>query len=71
MIKSTGFSAVKPQNLRAASLLPECSSARIGEPVTTAFPAGRYGTVSGKLQHTLVAAGSASLFARPGVISDS
>ena len=32
-----------------------------------AFPSGRYFIVSGKLQHTFVALGIASLFARPGV----
>ena len=37
----------------------------------TAFPSGRYFIVSGKLQHTFVALGIASLFARPGVMSDS
>ena len=37
----------------------------------TAFPSGRYFIVSGKLQHTFVALGMASLFARPGVMSDS
>ena len=36
-----------------------------------AFPSGRYFKVSGKLQHTHFAEGMQSLFARPGVISDS
>ena len=36
-----------------------------------AFPSGRYFKVSGKLQHTHFADGMQSLFARPGVISDS
>ena len=39
--------------------------------MSAAFPSGRYFTVSGKLQHTFVAAGIASLLASPGVISDS
>ena len=43
----------------------------MGEPVSTAFSSGRYLSVSGKLQHTFFATGMQSLFARPGVRSDS
>ena len=50
---------------------PLSNSVRIGEPVSTALSAGKYFNVSGKLQHTLVALGIASLLAKPGVISDS
>ena len=71
MTISTGLSAVKPQNLRPASALPERSSWRIGVPVRTAFSAGRFATVSGKLQQILDAEERQSLLARPGVISDS
>ena len=67
----TGLSSVKLQNFLAASLSPVKSSVLIGVPVTTAFPSGRFFWVSGKLQHIFVAFGSASLFASPGVISDS
>ena len=39
--------------------------------MSTALSAGRLLTVSGKLQHTFAAEGIHSLFARPGVMSDS
>ena len=55
----------------ALSAFPSASSALIGEPVSTALSFGSILTVSGKLQHILVAAEKLSLFARPGVISDS
>ena len=71
MTMITGLFAVNPHMLSPASLLPSASSARMGEPVSTALSAGMFFIVSGKLQHTLSATGMHSLFARPGVISDS
>ena len=71
IIMTTGLFAVKLQRFKALRRSPERSSLRIGVPVNTALPAGRCLIVSGKLQQTLVAAGIDSLFARPGVISDS
>ena len=65
------FVLVKLQRSSPAALLPSKSSCLIGEPVRTAFPSGRYLSVSGKLQHILVAFLIAILLARPGVISDS
>ena len=59
------------KKLRPSSHFPVNNSSRIGEPVSTAFPSGRSFTVSGKLQHTLLALGILNLFANPGVISDS
>ena len=67
----TGLSEVKCRNSRALNLSPDNNSCRIGEPVRTAFPSGRYSSVSGKLQHTFVAADKDNLLASPGVISDS
>ena len=70
MIRRVGFLS-NPVSLRASSLLPLKSSFLIGEPVSTAFPFGRYCRVSGKLVQTFVANLVAILFASPGVISDS
>ncbi len=69
--RSTGFSSVNPHRRSPSSHFPVNNSSRIGEPVSTAFPSGRSFTVSGKLQHTLLALGILNLFANPGVISDS
>ena len=69
--KRTGFSSVNPHRRSPSSRFPVNNSSRIGEPVNTAFPSGRSFTVSGKLQHTLLALGILNLFANPGVISDS
>ena len=66
-----GLSAVKLHILKPSSLLPKSNSRRIGEPVKTALPSGRYEIVSGKLQQIFVASLIAILLARPGVISDS
>ncbi len=67
----TGLSFSNPQNFLPLSASPFISSLLMGVPVTTALSAGRYCAVSGKLQHIALAAGKLSLFARPGVISDS
>ena len=71
IIRTTGLLLSNPQNDNPLSLLPWKSSSRIGEPVKTAFSAGRCFMVSGKFVHTLDAQGIQSLFASPGVISDS
>ena len=54
-----------------SSMPPWASSARIGEPVSTALSPGRSFNVSGKLQHTFLATGMHILLASPGVMSDS
>ena len=69
--KDDGLSEVKWQNFFAISRSPVKSSWRIGEPVRTALSAGRFFKVSGKLQQIFVADGIESLFASPGVMSDS
>ena len=71
MTRITGFAALNPQNFRPSRASPDSSSWRIGVPVRTALFSGRHLTVSGKLQQTFAADGIHSLFARPGVISDS
>ena len=71
IIRTTGFESSNPQNLSPFSLLPLKSSSLIGEPVRTAFSAGRCLSVSGKFVQTLTAHGMQILFASPGVISDS
>ena len=71
IIRITGFELSNPQNLSPFSLSPLKSSSLIGEPVSTAFSAGRCFSVSGKFVHTLTAHGIHILFASPGVISDS
>ena len=71
MTMTTGLPDVKWHKSRAWNLLPLESSARMGEPVSTALSSGRSFIVSGKLQQTLVATGIHSLLASPGVISDS
>ena len=53
--ESQGFAM--PHMESPFSLLPFVSSARIGEPVSTAFSAGRFCSVSGKLQQTFSATG--------------
>ena len=67
----TGFSLERPVKASAFWGFPLNNSWRIGVPVSMALLAGSSETVSGKLQHTLVANGMESLFASPGVISDS
>lgn len=61
----------KPHKASPLFLSPEASSSRIGEPDKTALSFGSIASVSGKLQQTFFATGMQSLFASPGVISDS
>ena len=68
---STGFSPLNPVIARPSSRVPWSSFSRIGEPVSTALPAGSDFVVSGKLQQIRLAARRQSLFASPGVMSDS
>ena len=69
--KITGLLTVKLHKSRAEILSPFVNSSLIGEPVRTAFSFGSMDKVSGKLQQIFFATGIHSLFASPGVISDS
>ena len=71
MTRMIGLAAERWVYWRPARRSPFSSSARIGDPVSTALSSGRYLRVSGKLQQTFFAEGMQSLLARPGVISDS
>ena len=72
MIKSTLFVEGEIAEFGGSQTIAGAKlSVRIGEPVTTAFPAGRYGTVSGKLQQILWQPESQAYWPSPGVISDS
>ena len=70
-LKNSGLPADRPVYCKPVRRSPSSSSLRMGEPVSTAFPSGRYFKVSGKLQQTFLAEEIHRRFASPGVISDS